>query len=82
MKRKVVVLVSGGMDSVTALYEAHRTEEVIGAVSFDYGAKHNHQEIPFAAWHCDHLAIPHRVIRLDFIGQLFNLTQTTTRSRA
>lgn len=71
MKKKVVVLVSGGMDSVSALYEAQRTHQVIGALSFDYGSKHNHKEIPFAASHCEHLSIPHRVIRLDFVGQLF-----------
>ena len=68
---KVVVLVSGGMDSVAALYDARETHEVIGALSFDYGSKHNDKEIPFAAWHCQKLAIPHRTIRLEFIGQLF-----------
>lgn len=71
MKKKVVVLVSGGMDSVAALYEAHREHEVVGALSFNYGSKHNHKEIPFAAWHCQKLGIPHRTIALDFIGQLF-----------
>jgi 7-cyano-7-deazaguanine synthase len=40
-------------------------------LSFDYGSKHNQKEIPFAAWHCEHLNIPHRAIQLDFVGQLF-----------
>lgn len=71
MKKKVVVLVSGGMDSVAALYQAHTEHTVVGAVSFDYGSKHNHKEIPFAAWHCRQLSIPHRAISLDFVGQLF-----------
>jgi len=71
MKKKVVVLVSGGMDSVSALYEAHRTHQVFGSLSFDYGSKHNHKEIPFAAWHCAKLGIPHLAISLDFVGQLF-----------
>lgn len=71
MKMKVVVLVSGGMDSVAALYDARQNHEVAGALSFDYGSKHNHREIPQAAWHCGSLGIPHRVIRLDFMGQLF-----------
>ena len=44
---RVVALVSGGMDSVAALYHAHREHEVAGALSFDYGSKHNHREIPF-----------------------------------
>jgi 7-cyano-7-deazaguanine synthase len=71
MKKKVVVLVSGGMDSISALYDAHATHLVVGALSFDYGSKHNHKEIPLAASHCQHFGIPHRVIQLDFVGQLF-----------
>ncbi len=55
---KTVVLLSGGMDSVTALYWARHENEVLGAVSFDYGAKHNHREIPLAAWHCLALYLP------------------------
>ncbi|HKB90268.1 MAG TPA: 7-cyano-7-deazaguanine synthase QueC [Opitutaceae bacterium] len=68
---KVVVLCSGGMDSVTALYWAHREHEVMAALSFDYGAKHNHREIPLAAENARALDLPHRTISLDFIGQLF-----------
>src|SRR4051812_20479768 len=70
-KKKVVVLLSGGMDSVTALYDAARQYDVVGAVSFNYGSKHNDREIPFAALHAKHLGVPHRVIHLDFVGELF-----------
>jgi len=69
--KKVVVLLSGGMDSVTALYEADAQNDVAAAVSFHYGSKHNDREIPFAAYHADRLGVPHCVIRLDFIGELF-----------
>lgn len=68
---KVVVLVSGGMDSVTALYEAHRDHEVVAGLSFDYGSKHNHRELPFAAHHCEKLGIPHEVVTLGFMNELF-----------
>lgn len=71
MKQPVVVLVSGGMDSVAALYEANQQYAVVGALSFNYGSKHNHKEIPFAEWHCRKLGIPHRTIVLDFVNQLF-----------
>jgi 7-cyano-7-deazaguanine synthase len=68
---KVVVLCSGGMDSVTALHWACRHEEVAAVLSFDYGAKHNHREIPFAAEHAGLLGRPHQVIKLDFVNRLF-----------
>jgi 7-cyano-7-deazaguanine synthase len=68
---KVVVLCSGGMDSVTALYWARANHAVTAVLSFDYGAKHNAQELPFAAEHAAKIGAPHRVIPLDFIGKLF-----------
>lgn len=75
---KVLVLLSGGMDSVTALHWAAREHEVVGAVSFDYGSKHNHKEIPMAAWHAAQLGVKHDVIALDFVSRLFasDLLQT------
>jgi 7-cyano-7-deazaguanine synthase len=68
---KVVVLLSGGMDSVTALHDAAADHEVAAALSFDYGAKHNARELPFAKWHADRLDVPHLVIPLSFIGAHF-----------
>jgi 7-cyano-7-deazaguanine synthase len=70
-KEKVVVLLSGGMDSVSALYDAKQKHQVVGTISFDYGSKHNHKEIPFAAYHSRKFNIEHQVIYLDFIGDLF-----------
>lgn len=68
---KVVVLCSGGMDSVTALHWAAREHGVAAAVSFDYGAKHNHRELPLAAEHAAGLGVPHELVHLDFVGRLF-----------
>jgi 7-cyano-7-deazaguanine synthase len=67
----VVVLCSGGMDSVTALYWARKHHHVMAVLSFDYGAKHNHREIPFAAGHADRLKLRHVVVPFDFIGRHF-----------
>lgn len=69
---KTVVLLSGGMDSVTAFYQALRDHDVVAALSFDYGSKHNSSEIPFAQLHAERAGVPHKLIRLDFINQLFN----------
>jgi 7-cyano-7-deazaguanine synthase len=40
-------------------------------VSFDYGSKHNAQEIPMAAWQAAQLGVDHEVIALDFVNRLF-----------
>lgn len=69
---EVVVLCSGGMDSVTALYWAAREHTVAAVLSFDYGSKHNHRELPLAAEHAGRLGVRHEVIALDFVGRLFD----------
>lgn len=67
----VCVLLSGGMDSVTAFHAALREHQIVAALSFDYGAKHNASELPFARWHAAQAKVPHEVIALDFINRLF-----------
>lgn len=69
---KVLTLVSGGMDSVTALYDAAQSHQIVGALGFDYGSKHNPRELPLGVWHANKLGVPHRTIRLPFINELFD----------
>ena len=69
MKKDTVIILSGGMDSVTLLYD--QQERIALAVSFDYGSKHNDREIPFARLHCERIGIPHIVISLDFMTKYF-----------
>ena len=64
-----VIIVSGGMDSITMLYEYK--DRIKLAISFDYGSNHNAREIPFAKLHCDRLGIRHIVLSLDFMRQYF-----------
>lgn len=68
---KVIVLCSGGMDSVTALHWAIREHTVVAALSFDYGAKHNARELPYAAEQARLLGVRHEVAALDFLPRLF-----------
>lgn len=68
---KVCVLLSGGMDSVTVLYDALPVHDVVGCLSFDYGSKHNHCEIPFAKLHSERNGIPHHTVSLGFMNDLF-----------
>ena len=69
MNKDFVLIVSGGMDSITMLYEYK--ERIALGISFDYGSNHNAREIPFAAMHCERLGIKHIVINLGFMHQYF-----------
>ncbi len=68
MKDSVIIL-SGGMDSVTLLYEYR--DRVALAVTFDYGSNHNRREAAFAKLHCERLGIEHLLIPLNFIHDYF-----------
>lgn len=64
-----IIIVSGGMDSVTLLYD-YKDRIALG-ISFDYGSNHNSKEIPFAKLHCERLGIRHITIPLDFMHKYF-----------
>lgn len=60
---------SGGMDSVTMLYEYRDRIEL--ALTFDYGSNHAENEIACARLHCERLGIRHIIIPLDFMHRYF-----------
>ena len=64
-----LIIVSGGMDSITLLNEYK--DEIAMAVTFDYGSNHAKKEIPMAKLHCERLGIKHIVIPLAFIHEYF-----------
>lgn len=64
-----IIIVSGGLDSITLLYD--KAETIALAVSFDYGQNHGAKELPFAAHHCRKLGIPHITIPLSFMHRYF-----------
>lgn len=64
-----VIIVSGGMDSITLLYD--KKDEIALGIFFDYGSNHNAKEIPYAEMHCKRLGIKHITIKLDFMHQYF-----------
>ena len=68
MKDSVIIL-SGGMDSVTLLYDYQ--ERIALAITFDYGSNHNKREAACAALHCQRLGIEHIIIPLDFMARYF-----------
>jgi 7-cyano-7-deazaguanine synthase len=68
MKKSLIVL-SGGMDSVTLLYD--RKDDIAMAVTFDYGSNHSVREIECAKFHCEQLGVEHLIIPLDFMRKYF-----------
>ncbi len=64
-----VIVVSGGMDSVTLLHDFK--DRIALAVTFDYGSNHNAREIECARRQCALLGIEHIVIPLAFMGEYF-----------
>ena len=68
-EENALIVLSGGMDSVTMLYDY--ADNIRLAVSFDYGSNHNANEIPLAQMHSDRLGIEHLVIPLDVMHDHF-----------
>lgn len=70
MAKDSIIVLSGGLDSTTMLYEFK--DRIALAVSFHYGSNHNDKELAFARLHCERLGIHHIIIPLDFIGKYFH----------
>lgn len=68
-EKDTVIVLSGGMDSVTMLYEFRA--DIALAVTFNYGSNHNEREAECAALHCKRLGIEHLIIPLDFMHRYF-----------
>ena len=68
-QKDCLLVLSGGMDSVSMLYEF--ASRIALAVSFNYGSNHNSREIACAAENCRRLGIEHLVIPLEFMGKYF-----------
>lgn len=69
MNKDSVIVLSGGMDSVTLLHQYK--EHIALAVTFDYGSNHNRREAECARWQCDQLGIEWICIPLDFMSRYF-----------
>ena len=68
MKDSILIL-SGGMDSVTMLYEYK--DRIAVALTFDYGSNHNKREAQYAKMHCERLGVEHLLLPLQFIHDYF-----------
>lgn len=66
---KAVVVLSGGLDSTTLLYDVIAQGYEVSAISFNYGQKHN-KELTFAAQTCKKLGVPHKIADLSVLNDL------------
>lgn len=70
MTKNSLMVLSGGMDSVTMLHEYAASIDT--AVTFFYGSNHNRREINCARYHCRQLGIELLEIDLSFMQQHFH----------
>ena len=68
---KVIVVCSGGLDSVVLAHKIAKEQELLGLVSFDYGQRHR-VELNYAAACARRLNVRHHLIDMRDIGR--NLT--------
>jgi len=80
--KKAVVVLSGGMDSATALYQAKADGNEVYAVSFNYGQKHK-KELDFARQLAEKAGVKeHKVVDLTDINQLVSHSALTGKDIA
>ncbi|MBD5178880.1 MAG: 7-cyano-7-deazaguanine synthase QueC [Bacteroidales bacterium] len=70
MEKDSLIVLSGGMDSVTLLHD--KIDQIALAVNFIYGSNHNMRELQCARHHCAELGIELLEIHLDFMGEYFH----------
>lgn len=69
---KTIVILSGGMDSSTALaWAINEGHDIVGCLSFWYGSKHNEAEWEAAKKVTAHYGVSIKRCRLDFVADTF-----------
>jgi len=66
---KAVVILSGGMDSTTLLYDVVNKVKKVSAISFDYNQKHK-KELKMAEETCKALDVPHKTVQLSILNDI------------
>ena len=64
MQKKAIILLSGGLDSITVLALAKKQGFKCYALSFDYGQRHNAELIAAAQIAADYQVEDHKIIKL------------------
>nr|BFD59846.1 7-cyano-7-deazaguanine synthase QueC [Bdellovibrio sp. CKG001]BFD63263.1 7-cyano-7-deazaguanine synthase QueC [Bdellovibrio sp. HM001] len=79
--KKVVVLLSAGLDSTVNAYEAMKHHhEIVLALTFNYGQRAAQKEIEHSAKIARHLGVPHKVVELPWFKD-FNKSSLLVESQ-
>ncbi len=70
--KKAIIVLSGGMDSGVLLADYSRKYKMVGALFFNYGSKHNSNELACAIELAEIYKVKLEIVELPFINQLFN----------
>jgi 7-cyano-7-deazaguanine synthase len=73
--KTVVLILSGGMDSTTLLYDYLDRKYAVKAISFDYGQRHS-KELIHAGLLCRKVGVEHKIITLPIVELLTGSSQT------
>ena len=80
-KKKVVVLLSAGLDSTVNAYEAIKHHhEVVLALTFNYGQRAASKDVEHSAKLAQHLGVPHKVVELPWFKD-FNKSSLLVESQ-
>ncbi len=79
MKRKVVVLLSSGLDSAANLGLASYYDEIVLAITCDYGQRAAQREIAHARKLCEHFGVTHTVVGLPWLAEIGGSALTDSR---
>lgn len=70
MSQKVILLLSGGLDSAANLALAHETSQVLLALTVDYGQRAAPAELRASRQLSEYYGVPHRTVALPWLGSL------------
>lgn len=76
---KIVVVLSGGLDSATLMFDARRGKMGVLAISFDYGQRHR-RELEAAYNLCFCAGVPHKVIAIPGLAEVLGGSALTDLS--
>lgn len=75
--KPVIIILSGGLDSTTLLYDLALSGNEVYAISFDYHQRHV-RELNCAKKTCEKLNIPHKIVDISSISELLQGSSLTS----